>query len=99
MRACPCCRWPGPLAEVCPGELDGLGVLVGLCPRCVQAHRRLPHGTVAKRLNAAASLAAGDDTRRYWTARFPDAGAARLAAGLLGRAETVADTLAALGWR
>jgi hypothetical protein len=90
---------PGPLAEVHPGETLDMGVLLGLCPRCVQAHRRLPAGTVQKRLNAAAGLAARDDTRRYWTARFPDAGAARLAAGMLGRPESVADMLAALGWR
>lgn len=98
MRACPCCRMPGPLAKVQPGELDGLGVLIGICPRCVQAHRRLPAGTVQKRINAAASLAARDDTRRYWTARFPDAGAAVLAAHMLGNPDTAAETAAALGW-
>lgn len=90
---------PGPLAKVQPGALDGLGVLIGICPRCVQAHRRLPAGTVTKRINAAASLAAGDTTGRYWTARFPDAGAARLAAHMLGHPDTAPDTAAALGWR
>ena len=99
MRCCACCRMPGPLAEVCPGEIDDIGVLIGLCRRCVQAHRRLPHGTTQKRLNAAASLAARDETGRFWSARFPDAGAARLAAHMLGHPDTAPDTAAALGWR
>jgi len=90
---------PGPLAGVHPGEAHDIGVLIGLCPRCVQAHRRLPHGTVTKRLNAAAYLAAGDDTRKYWTARFSDPGAAMLAAGLIGRPEWAAAALVVLGWR
>ncbi|HHW65765.1 MAG TPA: hypothetical protein GX403_17790 [Rhodocyclaceae bacterium] len=52
-----------------------------------------------KRLNAAASLAARDETGRFWTARFPDAGAARLAAHMLGHPDTAPDTAVALGWR
>lgn len=98
MRSCPCCRMPGPLAEVCPGEIHDIGVIVGLCPRCVQAHRRLPHGTTQKRFNAAAELAARDETGRFWTARFPDAGAARLAAHMIGCESTRHDALEAIGW-
>lgn len=98
MRCCACCRMPAEVATLHPGEIHGIGVLIGLCPRCVQAHRRLPHSTVTKRLNAAASLAAGDTTGRYWTARFTDAQAAVLAAHMLGNPDTAAETAAALGW-
>ncbi|MBS0554827.1 MAG: hypothetical protein JSS47_20245 [Proteobacteria bacterium] len=49
-------------------------------------------------MNAAATLAATDTTGRYWTARFPDSGAARLAAALIAYHETTADMLDALGW-
>ena len=90
---------PAPVAEVCPGEIDALGVLIGICPRCIQAHRRLPHGTVQKRLNAAAALAARDTSGRFWTARFPDAAAARLAAHMLGYPGTRHDALDAIGWQ
>lgn len=97
-RRCACCRIPAPLAALHPGELDGFGVLIGICARCSQAHRRLPHGTRQKRLNAAAERAAADRTGTFWTARFPDSDAAELAACLLGNRSTVADTLVALGW-
>lgn len=99
MRCCPCCRMPAPLAVAHYGEIHGIGVCVGVCNRCHQANRRLPCGTVQKRLNAAAALAARDTSGRFWTARFPDAGAARLAAGLLGHPDTAQDIAAALGWR
>lgn len=99
MRRCACCRMPAPLAALHPGEIRGVGVLIGLCARCNQAHDRLPHGTTQKRLNAAARLAAADTTRTFWTARFPDADAAELAARLLGNAVTAPDTLTALGWQ
>lgn len=97
-RRCACCRMPAPLAALHPGEVDGVGVLIGLCARCNQAHHRLPFGTWRKRLNAAAERAASDTTGSLWTARFPDPDAAELAARLLGNRSTVADTLVALGW-
>lgn len=99
MRCCACCRFPAPLAAVHPGELDDLGVLIGLCARCELANCRLPAGTRQKRLNAAALLAASDTSARFWTARFPDHGAALVAAHMLGHPETAADTAAALGWK
>lgn len=98
MRCCPCCRMPAPLAVALHGEIDGIGVCLGVCNRCHQANGRLPRGTVQKRLNAAAALAAGDTTARFWTARFPDHGAARLAAHMLGHPDTAPETAAALGW-
>lgn len=90
---------PAPLAVVHPGELDDVGVLLGFCRRCNQANDRLPAGTRQKRMNAAARLAASDTSGRYWTARFPDHGAAVLAAHMLGHPATAADTAAALGWK
>lgn len=99
MRSCPCCRMPAPVAALHPGEIHNIGVLLGLCARCARSNDRLPHGTAQKRLNAAASLAAGDTTGRYWTARFPDHGAAVLAAHLIGCASTRHDALEAIGWR
>lgn len=98
MRCCACCRLPAALAVVHPGQLDDLGVLVGLCRRCNQANDRLPAGTRQKRLNAAARLAASDTSGRYWTARFPNHGAAELAAHMLGHPDTAADIAVALGW-
>ena len=98
MRCCACCRMPAELATLHPGAIHGIGVIFGLCARCARANSRLPTSTRQKRLNAAASLAAGDTTGRYWTARFPDAGAARLAAHMLGNPDTKAETAAALGW-
>lgn len=74
-------------------------MVFGLCARCVRTHERLPTGTVAKRLNAAAARAASDISGRYWTARFPDHGAAVLAANMIGFAGTREDALAALDWR
>ena len=99
MRCCACCRMPAALSAVHPGALDDVGVLIGLCGRCELANRRLPAGTRQKRLNAAARLAASDTAGRYWTARFPDHGAALLAAHMLGHPETVHDVAVALGWR
>jgi len=90
---------PAPLAALHPGEIHGIGVLVGLCARCNQTHGRLPHGTRQKRLNAAAERAASDTSDTYWSARFPDPDAAELAARLLGNAVTAPDTLTALGWQ
>lgn len=98
MRCCPCCRMPATVAMVHPGEIHGIGVAFGLCARCARANSRLPTSTRQKRLNAAASLAAGDTTGRYWTARFTDAQAAVLAAHMLGNPDTAAETAAALGW-
>ena len=90
---------PAPVAVVHPGELDDTGVLLGFCARCELANRRLPAGTRQKRLNAAARLAASHTTGRYWTDRFPDHGAALLAAHMIGHPGTAIDTLEAIGWR
>lgn len=99
MRCCACCRMPAKPATLHHGEIHDIGVLFGLCARCDQAHRRLPHGVFIKRLNACADLAAGDTSGRYWTARFPNSGAARLAAAMIGNPETAADMLETLGWK
>lgn len=99
MRCCACCRMPAEVATLHPGEIHGIGVIFGLCARCARANSRLPTSTRQKRLNAAASLAAGDTTGRYWAARFTDAQAAVLAAHMLGNPDTAAETAAALGWR
>ncbi len=90
---------PGAVALLHPGEIHNIGVLLGLCARCERSNGRLPRGTVQKRLNAAASLAAGDTSQRYWTARFSDHGAAVLAAHLIGCASTRRDALEAIGWQ
>lgn len=89
---------PTPVSTVLPGEIHSIGVLIGLCRRCEQANKRLPYGTVQKRLNAAAALAAADHTGRFWTARFPDSGAAHLAAAMLGNPATGRDAAKALSW-
>lgn len=98
-RSCACCRMPAQLAVVHPGEVDGVGVLIGLCARCAASNARLPPSTRQKRLNAAAERAARDTSGDYYTARFPDPGAAVLTAHLLGHPGTAADTGAALGWK
>ena len=90
---------PAPVATLHPGEIHNIGVLLGLCARCARSNDRLPRGVTQKRLNGAASLAAGDTTGKYWTARFPDHGAAVLAARMIGCASTRHDTLEAIGWR
>jgi|GEM_PF-2096175 len=92
MRCCAICRWPASVTTLHPGEIHGIGV------RCDLAHKRLPHGTTQKRLNAAARLAASDISGRYWTARFPDQDAAALAARMLGNPTTGRDAARALGW-
>lgn len=98
-RCCACCRMPAPLAVVHPGEVDGVGVLIGLCARCAASNARLPPGTRQKRLNAAARLAASDTSGRYWTARFPDHGAAELAAHMLGHPKHADEVARAIGWQ
>ena len=98
-RCCACCRMPAQLAVVHPGELEGMGVLMGFCRRCNQANDRLPAGTRQKRMNAAAALAARDTTGRFWTARLQDLDAAALAAHMLGHPAYAAYTAAALGWK
>jgi len=89
---------PAPVTMLHPGEIHGIGVLFGVCVRCDLAHKRLPHGTTQKRLNAAARLAASDISGRYWTARFPDQDVAALAARMIGNAATGRDAARALGW-
>lgn len=81
------------------GTQCAIGVVFGVCARCDQANARLPAGPRQKRLNAAGALAVSDTTARYWTARFPDVGAAQLAAHLVANAGTATDAAAALGWR
>lgn len=90
---------PAPLAVVHPGELDDMGVLIGVCARCELANRRLHAGTRQKRLNSAAALAARDTSARFWTARLPDAGAAQLTAHLLAHPAHAAAAAAAIGWK
>lgn len=97
-RCCACCRMPGSPAAVHFAQVDGLAVIFGICRRCSRANARLPASTRQKRLNVAAKLAATDTTDRFYTARFPDQGAAQLAAGMLSATTTTEDTLEALGW-
>ncbi len=99
MRCCACCRMPAKPAALLHGEIFSIGVVVGVCARCEQAHERLPRGTVQKRLNAAYAFAAADTSGRYWTARFKTAGAAALAAHMVGHQSTTADALEVLGWQ
>lgn len=99
MRCCACCRMPAPFAGVYSSEIHGIGVIFCLCARCELANLRLPAGTRQKRLNSAADLAARDTSGRFWSARFPDLGAADLAARMLGHPDTAPETVAALGWK
>jgi len=76
MRCCPGCRLPFVPVVAHHGTIDNIAVLCGLCARCEHSMARLPTGTRQKRMNAAATLAASDTSGRYYTARFPDHGAA-----------------------
>lgn len=98
-RLCPCCRlpavWP---ARIHAGELDQVGVLLGLCVACAAAHDRLPAGRRHRQLSAAARTAAGDSGQRYWAAAFADKDAAQLAAGLIRCTGTRPGALEAISW-
>lgn len=96
-RLCPCCGFPGLPALISFGPYQGGGLVMGFCARCSVANARLPLGTEQKRTNAAAARAVANPGR-YYAANFPDAGAARLATGLLGHPAHADEVARALGW-
>ena len=98
MKRCACCRLPADLNQVHHGRIGDLNVVFGICPRCSQANARLPPGARQKRLNACARLAATDETGSYYTARMPDADAAKLTAHLLVHPDTAEDMTRSIGW-
>ena len=78
------CAFPARPALASYGAYEGTPLVLGL--RRVTIQDRLPHGTAHKRLNAAARRGLADNGR-YYAARFPDLGAAQLAAALLSHRE------------
>lgn len=90
---------PAPVVRVHHGTIAEAAVLFGICARCDTANGRLPASTRQKRLNAAARLAASDEDGRYYTVRFGDPGAAKLAAHMLASKIAAVDAADALGWK
>jgi hypothetical protein len=72
-------------------------VVIAICRRCASSARSLPRGVHRKLLNRAADRALADPGR-YLCARVADAGAARLAIGLLGHPAHALEALKAMGW-
>lgn len=99
-KRCPACDLPlsHPVASVAVSSNDGMvhGVM-GLCERCIVQNRSLPAAIRFKRISRAGDRALVRPDR-YLCAIFPNIGAARLAAGMLGHPEHALQTLNALGW-
>lgn len=72
-------------------------VVFGVCRRCAASAARIPSRAFHKMLTRASDRAL-DDPERYLCTRVADAGAARLAIGLLGHPAHVLETITALGW-
>ena len=102
MKNCPACNLPISIANL--GDAIAASsddrhhhAVVAICRRCAASASRLPHHTYRKLLNRAAERALADP-ERYLCAPVPEAGAARLAVGLLGHSAYTLATIKALGW-
>lgn len=100
VKRCPCCNLPmtrlGATVAASTDDKQRHGMF-GLCHRCAAENQRLPRAILFKRLDRAGDRALANP-ERYLCAMFPDAGAARVAVGLLGHPAHVQETRAALGW-
>lgn len=98
MKRCPACNLPTTAASlgfVIAGADDDRHVVLAICRRC--ATSKIPKYTFNKML-ARAAVRALANPDRYWCAIFPNAGAARIATGLLGHPAHALAALKALGW-
>jgi len=102
MKKCPACGLPitvATLGDAVAASSDDQRhhVVVGICRRCAASASRIPSRAFHRMLNRAADRAL-DDPERYLCTRVADAGAARLAIGLLGHPAHSLEALSALGW-
>lgn len=102
MKFCPACNLPmtvATLGDAVAASSDDHRhhVVVAVCRRCAASAARIPPHAYRKLLNRSADRALADP-ERYLCTLVVDAGAARLATGLLGHPAHVLETIAALGW-
>ncbi|MFP5418635.1 MAG: hypothetical protein ACLGHA_05705 [Gammaproteobacteria bacterium] len=102
VKRCPACRLPitaATLGNAVAASSDDHHhhVVVAICRRCASSASRIPAHAYRKLLNRAADRALADHDR-YLCTHVADAGAARLAVGLLGHPAHVLEALDALGW-
>ena len=102
MKRCPACGLPisiGTLGDAVSASSDDHHhhVVVCICRQCAANAARIPPRAYRKLINRAAARALADP-QRYLCAFVADAGAARLAIGMLGHPAHVLQALNALGW-
>lgn len=102
MKRCSSCGLPISFATlgdaVVAASDDGhRHAVVAICRRCAGTAARVPPGTYRKMLGRAATRAL-TTPEKYLLTITTDAGAARLALGLLGHPAHVLATINALGW-
>jgi hypothetical protein len=102
MKYCPACNLPitvATLGDAVAASSDDHHhhAVVAICRRCTASASRIPLRTYRKLLNRAADRALAHPDR-YLCTHVADAGAARLATGLLGHPAHALETLKALGW-
>jgi hypothetical protein len=101
MKKCPACGLPISVATLGDAAAastdDGRHAVVAICRRCAGTAARVPANTYRKLLDRAATRALADPDK-YLLTITPDAGAARLALGLLGHPAHALQALDALGW-
>jgi hypothetical protein len=101
MHRCPACGLPITAAElggaIATPTNGPQHAIVAICRRCAATASRIPPGTYRKMMDRAATRALGDPDR-YLLTTMPNAGAARLAIGLLAHPAHALEALSALGW-
>lgn len=102
MKRCPACNLPITVATlgdaVAASSDDGHHhAVVAICRRCAGTASKLSTNTYRKMLDRAATRALATP-EKYLLTITTDAGAARLALGLLGHPAHVLETINALGW-
>lgn len=102
IKRCPACSLPitaATLGDAAAASSDDHlhHVVFALCRRCTASASRIPAHTYRKLLNRAADRALADP-ERYLCTHVADAGAARLAIGMLGHPAHVLEALNAMGW-
>lgn len=99
-RRCPACGLPisAHVGGAVTTPTDGPHhAVVAICRRCIGNAARIPPGTYRKMLDRA-TIKALADPDAYLVTTLQDAGAARLALGLLGHPAHVLQAINALGW-
>lgn len=101
MKKCPACGLPISVATLGDSAAastdDGRHAVVAICRRCAGTAARVPANTYRKLLDRAATRALADPDK-YLLTFTPNAGAARLALGLLAHPAYVLQAINALRW-